>query len=208
MTNTADDFHAQLKKLYHTPPNQFVRVDVPELRYFTVDGQGDPDQTDIPGITKWLYSVVHVTKPVVLELSGKKFPGYPPLEFLFWADNPQDFVAGNKDKWHWRVMLVCGDFLPATVVEDAINQVENKRGPLSCRPYLAHLHEGKCVQYLHVGDYGGVASVCEQLYGEYLPQNQLTPNGYYHEIYLNDPTRAAPKKRKILIRQPVTRLGH
>ena len=60
---------------------------------------------------------------------------------------------------------------------------------------------------MHVGDYNEIGAVCEKLYKEYLPANHLKPKGYYHEIYLNDPTRTAPKKRKIVIRQPVIQLS-
>jgi hypothetical protein len=72
---------------------------------------------------------------------------------------------------------------------------------------LEKLHEGKSVQILHVGDYTEIGAVCEKLYTDYLPENNLKPNGYYHEIYLNDPTRTAPQKRKIVIRQPVMPLS-
>jgi len=56
---------------------------------------------------------------------------------------------------------------------------------------------------MHIGDYKGVAKVCDELYTKFLPDNDLEPKGYYHEIYLNDPARTAPQKRKIVIRQPV-----
>jgi hypothetical protein len=57
---------------------------------------------------------------------------------------------------------------------------------------------------MHVGDYNVIAAVGDKLYDEDLPGHDLKPNGYYHEIYLNDPTRTAPKKRRTAIRQPVT----
>jgi len=56
---------------------------------------------------------------------------------------------------------------------------------------------------MHVGDYEGIRALCDELYNVYLPENNLKPNGYYHEIYLNDPNRTAPKKLRIVIRQPV-----
>jgi hypothetical protein len=70
---------------------------------------------------------------------------------------------------------------------------------------LENLHEGKSVHILHVGDYNGIGAICRRLYDEYLPAHGLTPNGHYHEIYLNDPRRTAPEKRKTVIRQPVAR---
>ena len=87
-------------------------------------------------------------------------------------------------------------------------KVEQKRGSVPVTLQLKNLHEGKCVQIMHVGDYKEVGAVCDELYNQYLPENNLKPNGYYHEIYLNDPTRTAPHKRKIVIRQPVRSAQH
>ena len=198
----AKQFSAFIKEFYTAPPNKFVVVDVPKTRYLVIDGKGNPEQQDFPGIIKWFYSVVHAAKPFTQKAMGKHF-GYPPTEFQFWAKNSKDFVDGNKSKWLWRVLVLCGDFMPKAVIDDAMAQVAQRLGPPPSPAKLKFLNEGKCVQYLHVGDYSGVAKVCEKLYGQYLPANKLTPSGYYHEIYLNDPTRAMPKKRKILIRQPV-----
>lgn len=197
-----EKFTAFAKEFYNPPKNRFMLVDVPRVRYLMVEGKGDPEKQDFPGIIKWFYSVVHVAKPVTKKIMGKHF-GYPPPEFQFWAKNPKDFVSGNKDKWLWRAMVLCADFMPKEVIDDAITEVEKKIGPPPAPAKLDYIHEGKTVQYLHFGDYSGVAKICEKLYGEYLQENNLIPNGYYHEIYLNDPTRAMPKKRKTIIRQPV-----
>ena len=100
-------------------------------------------------------------------------------------------------------MIVFVDWITQEQFEEAIAKVEHKRGPAPKTLRLENLHEGKSVQIMHVGDYKGIGAVCEKLYNEYLPENSLKPNGYYHEIYLNDPTRTVPTKRKMVIRQPV-----
>jgi hypothetical protein len=111
---------------------------------------------------------------------------------------------GNKDKWQWRVMVVLATWMTQDIFDTAVAQAEEKRAE-KAPPTLGikHLHEGKCVQIMHVGDYSEIAPLCHKLYTEFLPNNNLQPNGYYHEIYLDDPSRTAPKKRKIIIRQPV-----
>jgi hypothetical protein len=100
-------------------------------------------------------------------------------------------------------MIVFIDWITQEQFEEAVARVEQKRGPAPETLRLETLHEGKCVQIMHIGDYKELAAVCDVLYNEYLPGNSLRPNGYYHEIYLNDPVRTAPNKRKIVIRQPV-----
>ena len=200
-----DLFHAQLKELYHPPQKKFTLIDVPEIRYMMIEGAGDPEKADTAGAMKWLYAVVHLIKPYAEEQMGKRFV-YPPIEFLFWADDDADFISGNKEKWKWRAMVVLAEFIPEAseaIFNEAAAKVETKLGPAPGTLKLDYLHEGKCVQTMIVGDYDEVAGVCEKLYTQFLPENTLMPNGYYHEIYLNDPARVAPGKRKIVVRQPV-----
>lgn len=198
-----EEFHARIKELYHPPKNQFTFVDVPDIRYMVIDGQGDPKNTRIEVAMQWLWSIVYFLIPIAKERMGKNF-AYPPLECLFWANNPNDFVLGNKDKWHWRVMVVLGNCMTKEIFDHTVAQAEEKRGEKAPQTLqIDHLHEGKSVQFMHIGDYSEIGNICEKLYKEFLPKNCLKPNGYYHEIYLNDPNRTAPEKRKTVIRQPV-----
>ena len=197
-----EGFHKRLRELYLPPQKRFTLVDVPEIRFAVIDGKGNPECGESAEAVKWLYSVAHLVKPLVKKRMGKDFVE-PPLECLCWADRKKDFIGGNKDKWKWRVMIVFIDWITPGQFEDAVAKVELKRGPAPKTLRLENLHEGKSVQIMHVGDYSELREVCETLYNEYLPENHLKPNGYYHEIYLNDPARTAPKKRKIVIRQPV-----
>ena len=100
-------------------------------------------------------------------------------------------------------MIVFIDWITREQFEEAIVKVGQKHGPAPETLRLENLYEGRSVQITHIGDYNELTAVCDILYNEYLPENNLKPNGYYHEIYLNDPARTAPNKRKVVIRQPV-----
>lgn len=197
-----EEFHDRLRELYLPPADRFTRVDVPEIRFAVVDGEGDPQDEEGAQAVKWLYSLVHLVKPLVKQRMGKNFVE-PPLEWLYWSDDERDLIEGRRDRWKWRAMVPFVDWIKPEQFEQAVASAVEKRGPAPATLRLEHLHEGRCVQIMHVGDYRGIAAVCERLYEEFLPRNNLEPNGYYHEIYLNDPTRTAPEKRKIVIRQPV-----
>ncbi len=193
----------RLKKLYQPPRNTITEVDVPEMQFMVVDGRGDPGRNGIDETIKWLYAVAHFLIPIARARMGKHFL-YPPVECLFWATDEKDFITGNKEKWHWRTMIPLADWMTREMVDSAIAQAEEKRGAPSSWPVrLERFREGRCVQRLHVGDYSGIGALCKSLYQEYLPDNDLVPNGPYHEIYLNDPGRKEPARRKVLIRQPV-----
>jgi len=197
-----EKFHERLKELYLPPEHKFTMVDVPEIRYAVIVGKGNPENEEFTKASKWLYSLAHVVKPYMKERMGKNFAD-PPLEYQFWADDHQDLVEGNKDKWYWRVMVVFTDWITQERFNDAIAAVEKR---LEAKPEtlrLEDLHEGKSIQIMHVGDYDGIRAVCDELYNKFLPENNLKPAGHYHEIYLNDPNRTSPDKRRIVIRQPV-----
>jgi len=98
------------------------------------------------------------------------------------------------------------DYVTQYFFHEVAARVADRLGPAPASQRLEPYQEGRSVQTLHVGDYAGVAPVCEELYGHFLPAHALQPKGYYHEIYLNDPNRVAPEQRRIVIRQPVETL--
>lgn len=198
-----EEFHQRLGELYLPPDNEFTLVNVPEIRYAMIDGSGNPDQSAFDSAMKWLYSLVHVIKPYMKERMGKNFAD-PPLEVQFWAEDEKDFIERVKDKWLWRVMVVFTDWIDQERFNQAAAAVEQKLGPRPKTLRMENIIEGKSVQIQHIGNYDQVQVICNDLYHHYLPKNNLKPNGHYHEIYLNDPKRTAPEKRRIVIRQPVT----
>jgi hypothetical protein len=197
-----EEFHNRLRELYLPPEGKFTIIDVPEIRYAMIDGEGRPESAAMTAASKWLYALVHIVKPYVKERMGKNF-AEPPLEYLFWAENEKDFIEGNQDAWRWRVMVVFTDWIDQDRFDQAVSAVEIKLGQAPASLRLEDLQEGKSVQTMHVGEYEKIQAVCHELYTNFLPENGLKPNGFYHEIYLNDPDRTAPHKRKVVIRQPV-----
>ena len=200
-----DDFQARIKELYQPPKGKFVLVDVPEIRYLAINGHGDPKATGIDAAMRHLWAIVEQLVPAAKQYLGRSFK-YPPLECQFWADQ-QSLIDAAKDNWHWRVMVVVGNWASDEVLDQAKNEASNKNPEHVHTIEIENLHEQHCVQIMHVGDYDAIGDICAKLYGEFLPQNNLQPHGYYHEIYLNDPNKTQTGKRKFLIRQPVKPLS-
>jgi hypothetical protein len=192
----------RLKELYLPPQSDFVLVDVPEMQFVMIDGEGRADGESFAQATKWLFSVIHPLKRIVKEHMGKDYVE-PPLEGLWWADDVEDLVAGNKDKLKWRLMIVTSDWFDQESFEQAVTQASQKLGSFPSSLRLEHYDEGKSAQIMYVGPPSKVASTVARLYHEFLPQNDLVPNGYHHQIYLNDPNRVAPEKLRTVLRQPV-----
>lgn len=199
-----EEFYARMKEMYQPTNKHFSAIEMPEMTYMAIDGEGDPDCEAFSHAVKWLYSLVFFMRPVVKKKIGKNFVE-PPLECMFWADDIEDFVSGNKAKWRWRAMIVIiPELSPNDLFLECIDKTSEKLGAAPESLRIEQIDEGKCVQIMHIGEYSNIQKLCGKLYNEYLPENNLKPTGFYHEIYLNDPNRVSPNNRKVVIRQPVS----
>jgi hypothetical protein len=195
-----------LKELYLPPADDFVVVDVPELRYIMVDGEGDPDGDLFPHLTRWLFAVVHPLRLHGRKLMGKHFVE-PPLECLWWSQDIQDLIARKRDKLQWRLMIVAdADWITPKLFDEGVEQASQRLGNVPSGLRLKSFAEGQSVQIMHIGAPGSQATSMARMHNEYLPANKLLPNGHHHEIYLNDPRRVAPDKLKTVLRQAVQRV--
>lgn len=195
----------ELEQLYLPPVGEFVEVDVPEMQFFMVDGAGSPDDEPFQAAVQWLFWSVHPIKQVARKRMGAKFVE-PPLEGLWWADDMADFAALRKDRFKWRMMIPAPPWADDAMWANAVAEVAERHGEPPVTLRLDRYAEGRCLQTMHVGpwDVDG-PGVAHRLHSEELPARGLEPDGWHHEIYLNDPRRTAPAKRKTVLRQPVRR---
>lgn len=200
---TTQDSNARLKELYLPTTKDFVFVDVPEMPFVMIDGEGSPDGEQYKQAVKWLFSAIYPLKRIAKERMGKDFVEAP-LEGLWWADDIADLIAGNKDKLKWRLMIVTADWVTDDMFEGAVATASARLGEVPANLRLERFDEGRCVQIMHVGDYSTeAATLARRLHNEFLPQHNLLPIGHHHEIYLSDPNRVAPEKMRTVVRQPV-----
>jgi DNA-binding PadR family transcriptional regulator len=122
------DFKKKLGSLYRAPAGKFVSVDVPVMQFIKIDGQGDPNvDPSYKHAIEWLYSVSYAIK-FAAKTTYKKDYVVPPLEGLWWADDPDDFVKRRKDRWRWTMMIMVPDFVEAAVFDAAVTKARKKRG--------------------------------------------------------------------------------
>jgi len=198
------DFKKTLKELYQPTHKKFVLVDVPKMNFVMIDGEGGPESKELANAVQWLFSVIYPIKFIAKKKMGKDFVA-PPLEGLWWADDMNDFVTGNKGNWKWRMMIVFADWVDSDLFEEGVAKAKTKLGEAPESLRMDSYDEGKSAQIMHIGPYSEEAPTIARLHGEFLPENGLVPNGHHHEIYLylNDPARVAPEKLKTVLRQPV-----
>ena len=128
------DLKKQLKEFYQPSSKDFSIVDVPEMPFVSVDGQGPPEGAAYTHAVRWLYSVIYPIKFIAKERYGKDFVA-PPLEGLWWADDWSDFRTRKRDNWKWRMMIVAPTWADQALFEEAVAKAETKLseyGPI-CR---------------------------------------------------------------------------
>ena len=178
-------------------------IDVPAMQFVMVDGAGDPNTTPAyKTAIEWLYSTSYALKFASKAALGRDHI-VPPLEGLWWADDPEDFVARRKDNWRWTMMIMAPDFITDAMFADAIAKAANKLGQAPGTLRLELYDEGQCLQVLHIGSYDDEGPTLARLHDVEMPQRGLAFNGRHHEIYLSDARRTEPSKLKTILRQPV-----
>lgn len=115
----------------------------------------------------------------------------------------RDFAAGDREKWKWRAMIVLPAWTDGAMFENAVAEALAQLGGVPDTLRMEPIEEGNCAQIMHVGPPRDIPALLERLYAEFLPRNNLVPAGAYHEIYLDDWSRTAPERRKMVLRQPV-----
>jgi hypothetical protein len=211
MTSRAVDLAA----LYKVRKGSVDIVDVPELGYLAIDGEGAPEGAAFAAALQALYAVSYCAHFRVKKERGNA-PRVMPLEALWWVDAPaeQDIVTAvalgratmadsDRDLWRWRAMIVQPDPIDEPIVARCIEEARPKKDlPALDRLRYERWEEGRCAQVLHVGPYADEASSIVRLH-EGIAAAGYRPSGRHHEIYLGDPRRSAPEKLRTILRHPI-----
>ena len=75
-----------------------------------------------------------------------------------------------------------------------------------CPAEFLTLDEGLCVQIMHIGSYDSEpesVALMDSFLKENGYRNDLSESRLHHEIYLSDPRKTVPEKRKTVIRHPI-----
>jgi len=206
----AFDFKKEYKQFY-MPGNKPGIVALPAANYIAVRGRGDPNEEGgaYQQAIAVLYSVAYTLKmSYKTEYKIEGFFEYvvPPLEGLWWQEGVDGLDYSDKASFNWISLIRLPDFVTKADFDWAV-ETASKKKKLDCSgAELLTLEEGLCVQMLHTGSYDdepATVAVMDAWISENGYVNDFTPDRLHHEIYLSDPRRTPPEKRKTVIRHPV-----
>jgi hypothetical protein len=199
------DFKKELKHLYSPSEKKAEIVEVPQMNFLMVDGEGDPNTSQsFSDAIEALYPVSYTLKFMVKKGEMHIDYGVLPLEALWWSDDMSAFSIGNKDAWKWTVMVMQPPFITKEMIDEAIVAVEKKKMPVALTLVrFESFTEGKAAQIMHIGPFSEEGPTVEKVH-LFIGENGSRRVGKHHEIYLSDIRRAEPEKWKTIVRQPMS----
>ena len=206
------DYKKEYKDLYQ-PAAKPSLIDVPEMRFFAVDGAGDPNTSPAYAeAMEILYGLSFTVK--MSKMNGTQPEGYfeyvvPPLEGLWFADGVSfdGLNVSDKTKFKWVSMIRQPEFVTEEVFGWAKEILAKKKPQLDLsKARFITFTEGLCVQIMHKGSYDSEPESITKL-KRFAEENGLTEDfsaeRLHHEIYLSDPRKCAPERLRTVIRHPV-----
>ena len=201
------DYKKDQKKFY-SPSEVPSVINIPQMRFISVKGEGSPGGKDFKCAVSTLYSAAYSIK-----MKGKSMPRYteftvPPLEGFWTIEGEYD--PNEMDSWKWTLMIRMPDFVTDAVLSWVKNLVNDKPGTDASLLFLWEFEEGKCVQSMHIGSYDTENKTYRKLIDAAEKEGyviDLNDERKHHEIYLSDPEKTEASKLKTVLRLPVKRSG-
>ena len=170
-------------------------------RYLSLDGAGDVSGGEFLEQALALQRLLRDLRSRVRRQAGKDF-ALPPLEALVGeprgsGNGASDGAAGGA----WKLLLRIPAFVRVSDLAALAEEIEGEWD--AGRPArIEELREGRCIQALHVGPFGSVATTVDRLRRTAAEQD-LAVRGRLHEVWLSDPGRTPAERRRTVVRLSV-----
>jgi hypothetical protein len=196
-------------KTYFTAKTKPGLIEIEKAQFISVQGKGDPNERAFAERIETMYPVAYFIKFAFKE-KGKDFT-VSKLEGLWWFDEKKYETKSMSDtsidiprsEWEYRLLILLPDFVTKKDFEKAVEAVVEKKGLTMAKQLeFFEMHEGKCVQMLHVGPFSTEPESLKVI-EKFCIENKLAKNGPHHEIYLSDFRKTKPEKLKTILREPV-----
>ncbi|KRL66339.1 hypothetical protein FC27_GL000610 [Companilactobacillus versmoldensis DSM 14857 = KCTC 3814] len=199
----------QEKELYSTSLKpQFVEV--PEQKFFSLHGVGDPNGAEFKEKMETLFPMAYALKAAYKKYCENKtveFDDYVvfPLEGV-WSltEEGQAMDQLDKDEFEYDVMIRIPDFVPDDLIEPTIQATKEKKHlkllpQLEIKTYPAI----SAIQILHVGPYDDEPTSFTKM-DQLLEENSKQRVSKSHrEIYLSDARRVDADKLQTILRYEI-----
>lgn len=195
------------EKQFYLPKAKPERITIPEFKFFTIDGSGNPNHdffADYIGVLYALSYGVKMSPKKGIEPQGYFDYTVYPLEGIWdLTEDGRNTYDGkvNKDELVFKLMIRQPNFVSKDFALHILEQTKKKKPhDLLEKVTFETITEGDCVQMLHVGSYDSEPESF-QIMEEFAEQHQCKRLSKIHkEIYLSDARKVSPEKLKTVLR--------
>ena len=195
------------EKQFYLPKNKPELINIPKFKFFTIEGNGNPNDDFFAEYVGVLYSLSYGIK-----MSPKK--GLEPKGYFDYTVYPLEGVWDINDKakqsFDWTInkndlvfnlMIRQPDFVDNDFALQILEQTKKKKPhQLLDKVKFEELVEGDCIQMLHVGSYDDEPKSFKMM-EDFAEQDKFIRKTKAHrEIYLSDPRKVSPDKLQTLLR--------
>ena len=151
------DYKKEYKEFY-MPKNKPGIVEVPEMNYIAVRGQGDPNAEggEYKRSIELLYGIAFTIK--MSKKGSRQIEGYfdyvvPPLEGFWWQEGKTEIDYAHKEDFQFISVIRLPDFVTKSDFAWAVQEASEKKKTDFSKVEFWTYHEGLCVQCLYLGSY-------------------------------------------------------
>lgn len=192
----------QLKKYYSRQSKPQI-LEIPTMKYITIDGQGNPNHQGFADDVSALYAITYPIKMSYKKPSAPK--GYYEYK-IFPLEGVWDLVdyskpSTDKENYKYTLMIQQPDFVDQALFEVFFEEAIKKgKNPFVSKVRYQELSEGLVCQMLHKGPFEMEHESFKLMEAYCEEQGYKRVSKLHKEIYLSDPRRSQPENLKTILR--------
>jgi len=197
----------KVDKQYYLPKENPEIVVLPSFRFFTICGEGNPNDPFFGDYISALYSLSYAIKMSPKQgCAAENYVEYTvyPLEGIWdLTDIGKKNYNGllDKNELKFKMMIRQPEFVTEEYAKETIERTKKKKSNrLLEQVVFENIEEGKCIQMLHIGSYDAEPESCSIMEEYAKEQNLVRIDKKHKEIYLSDPGKTAKEKLKTVLR--------
>ncbi len=195
------------EKQFYLPKNKPELINIPKFKFYTIEGNGNPNDDFFAEYIGVLYSLSYGIK--MSPKKGNEPKGYfdytvYPLEGVWDVNDKskQSFDGTvNKNDLVFKLMIRQPDFVDTDFAMQILEETKKKKPhDLLNQVRFEEIIEGECIQMLHLGSYDNEPTSFRLMESFAEQENYRRKIKTHKEIYLSDVRKVAPDKLKTILR--------
>ena len=195
------------EKNFYLPKNKPEKIYIPEFKFFTIKGKGNPNDDFFGDYIGVLYSLAYAVKMSYktdnIPLNYHDFTVYPLEGVWDITEEAKKNYSGSIDKntLVFNLMIRQPDFVDEEYASEVIHKVKKKKpNELLDKVCFERIEEGECIQILHLGSYDSEPGSFKLMEEFAIERNCQRKFHSHREIYLSDARKTEPDKLKTVLR--------